>query len=196
MPRLSRCCATRPGGLVRFSDDFAALALAEEGLGAIAPTWVAPKDLVDAALAAAGNRFADKGVTLSGEVQQNLPQLWADPDRLGQVLANLLSNALRYTPAGGRVDVVAHADPHQLVVTVTDTGEGIPAEHLPHLFERFYRVDTARDRQHGGAGIGLAIARAWVEAHGGRITASSGGPGKGTRFTFTVPTDDPPAEAR
>ena len=83
----------------------------------------------------------------------------------------------------------ATADKHRLTVAVTDTGDGIAAEHLPHVFERFYRVDAARDREHGGAGIGLAIARALVDAHGGDITASSRGAGTGTTFTITLPVD-------
>ena len=74
-----------------------------------------------------------------------------------------------------------------LTIEVSDTGDGIAAEHLPHLFERFYRVDAARDRTHGGAGIGLAIAKALADAHGGRITAASDGPGTGTTFTITLP---------
>ncbi|MCH9732102.1 MAG: HAMP domain-containing histidine kinase [Actinomycetia bacterium] len=175
--------------LVRFSNDFAALAQAEEGPGGIAPAWVAPKELVAAALAAVESRFADKDVTLCADVDDGLPPIWADEHRLGQVLANLLDNALRYTPRGGRVVVAARADQGQLVVTVTDSGEGVDAEHLPHLFERFYRVDVARDRQHGGAGIGLAIVQAWVESHGGHIAATSDGLGKGTTFTFVVPID-------
>jgi two-component system sensor histidine kinase BaeS len=113
--------------------------------------------------------------------------LWADPDRLGQVLGNLLDNSLRHTPAGGRVDVAATADNSQLTITVTDSGNGIAAEHLPHVFDRFYRVDAARDRDHGGAGIGLAIAKALIEAHRGRIALSSDGPGTGTTFTVTLP---------
>jgi two-component system sensor histidine kinase BaeS len=85
------------------------------------------------------------------------------------------------------VDVGASADHGDLAITVTDDGDGILAEHLPHVFERFYRVDAARDREHGGPGIGLAIAKALVEAHHGHITASSHGSGTGTTFTITVP---------
>ncbi len=108
-------------------------------------------------------------------------------DRLAQVLGNLLDNALRHTPRGGRVDVAASADRGQLTITVTDSGDGIAAEHLPHVFDRFYRADAARDRDHGGAGIGLAIAKALVDAHRGRIAVSSAGPGTGTTFTVTLP---------
>jgi two-component system, OmpR family, sensor histidine kinase BaeS len=173
--------------LVRFSDDVAALAQAEEGQASIAATSVDPVALIESAVTAAADRFAAKGVTLASHVESDLPTLWADPQRLGQVLGNLLDNALRHTATGGRVDVSAEADRNEVAITVTDNGDGVTAEHLPHLFERFYRVDTARDREHGGAGIGLAIAKALVEAHDGRITASSRGPGTGATFTITLP---------
>jgi two-component system sensor histidine kinase BaeS len=173
--------------LVRFSDDVAALAQAEESHASIAPTSVEPDALVEAAVSAAADRFAAKGVTLTTNVDDDLPALWADPHRLRQVLGNLLDNALRHTATGGQVDIAATADDTDLVISVADDGDGILTEHLPHVFERFYRVDAARDREHGGAGIGLAIAKALVEAHDGRITASSRGPGTGATFTITLP---------
>ena len=173
--------------LVRFSDDAAALAQAEEGQASIAMTSVAPTELIESAVTAVADRFAAKGVTLTTHVDGALPMLVADPERLGQVLGNLIDNALRHTATGGRVDIAAKADGHTLTITVTDDGQGITAEHLPHLFERFYRVDTARNRAHGGAGIGLAIAKALVEAQDGRITASSRGPGTGATFTIALP---------
>ena len=177
--------------LVRFSDDFAALAKAEEGRKKAVPTWIAPDYLISTALAAVADRYLARNVALRSHVAANLPQMCADPQRLAQVLANLLDNALRHTPSGGHVDVFATAEKHRLTIAVTDTGDGIAAEHLPHVFERFYRVDAARDREHGGAGIGLAIAKALVDAHGGHITASSCGPGTGTTFTITLPIDQP-----
>jgi signal transduction histidine kinase len=173
--------------LVRFSDDVAALAQAEESQASIAPTSVAPGTLIEAAVAAADNRFAAKGVLLTSRIDGDLPPLSADRHRLGQVLANLLDNALRHTPPGGRVIIAAGTANGALTITVTDDGEGIPVEHLPHLFDRFYRADTARTRVHGGAGIGLAIAKALVEAHQGHISASSRGPGTGATFTITLP---------
>jgi signal transduction histidine kinase len=173
--------------LVRFSGDVAALAQAEESRASIALTSVAPATLIESAVNAAADRFAAKGVTLASDVDADLPQLLADPHRLSQVLGNLLYNALRHTPHGGRVDIAATAGHDDLTITVTDDGDGIVAAHLPHVFERFYRVDAARDREQGGAGIGLAIAKALVEAHQGRITASSCGPGTGTTFTITLP---------
>jgi two-component system sensor histidine kinase BaeS len=173
--------------LVRFSDEVAALAQAEEGQASIAPTSVAPNTLVATAVATAADRFAAKGVTLRSNVSDDLPRLWADPDRLAQVLGNLLDNSLRHTSRGGWVDVAASAHGSQITITVTDSGDGIAAEHLPHVFDRFYRADTARDRNHGGAGIGLAIAKALVDAHRGRIAVSSAGPGTGTTFIVTLP---------
>ena len=182
--------------LVRFSDDVAALAQAEESHASITPTSVDPADLVATAVAAAADRFAAKGVTLTSQAGQAMPRLWVDQHRLAQVLANLLDNALRHTPRGGRVDVAAHSAADVVTITVTDDGDGIATEHLPHILERFYRADVARDRDHGGAGIGLAIAKALVEAHRGTITASSRGPGTGTTFIVTLPIDAPDPQVR
>ena len=173
--------------LVRFSEDFAALARAEEGMVAISPAWVDPAALVDAAVTAASGRYEAAAVELSCDRAPNLPSVWADRQRLAQVLDNLLDNALRHTAPGGTVCLRAQAVADTLTLTVADSGEGIGAEHLPRIFERFYRVDQARDRRHGGAGIGLAVAKALTEAHGGRIAASSPGPGRGTTITVALP---------
>ena len=173
--------------LVRFSQDFAALARAEEGLVAISPAWIDPGALVDAAVTAAADRYTAQGVELTGDRAAPLPKVWADQQRLAQVLDNLLDNALRHTPPGETVCVRARDGDGEVTMTVTDSGDGISAEHLPRIFERFYRVDQARDRKHGGAGIGLAVAKALTEAHGGRIAAFSPGPGGGTTITVTLP---------
>jgi len=175
------------GRLVRFSEDVAALAQAEEGYGSIAPQQVDPETLIAATLSTATDRYAAKEVLLRSDVAPDLPPVWLDPQRISQVLGNLLDNALRHTPPKAHVDVVATSDTSQLTITVTDSGDGIAAEQLPHLFERFYRADVGRDRSHGGAGIGLAIAKAITEAHGGRINAASRGPGRGSTFTVTLP---------
>ncbi|HYM69513.1 MAG TPA: ATP-binding protein, partial [bacterium] len=110
-----------------------------------------------------------------------------DPDRIGQVLVNLLGNALQYTPAGGRVEIRGRREHGHAAIAVTDTGVGIAAEHLAHVFDRFYRVDRSRTRASGGSGIGLTIARHLVEAHGGSIQAESAGPGLGSTFIVTLP---------
>ncbi len=101
------------------------------------------------------------------------------------MLANLLQNAVRYTPAGGSVTVAGEARSGSVLVSVTNTGEPIPADDLPHVFERFYRVEKSRDRATGGAGIGLAIVKQLVEAGGGRVGAESSS--AGTRFWFSLP---------
>jgi signal transduction histidine kinase len=129
---------------------------------------------------------AGRSVGVESRVPSDLPLVWADRERVHQVLFNLLDNAVRFTPDGGGVTVSANRIDGHCEVQVTDTGPGIPPEHLPRLFERFYRVDQARTRDGGGTGIGLAIARSVVEAHGGRIWAESE-LGKGSVFTFELP---------
>ena len=109
-----------------------------------------------------------------------------DPKRIGQVIANLLTNALRYTPKGGTLEIGAQARNAMVEVWVRDTGPGIPKEKLPYIFNRFYRVDKSRSRSTGGTGLGLAIAKQFVEAHGGQIRAEST-VGKGTCITFSLP---------
>jgi signal transduction histidine kinase len=180
---------TQTARLSRLGDDIAAVSRAEEHQLDLHLLPMAPGPLVEAAVAAAEERFTEAGVGLSADVSADLPVLRVDADRIAQVLGNLLDNALRHTTAGDEVTVTAHAMPEATGVelVVRDTGEGIDAEHLPHLFERFYRVDTARDRAHGGSGIGLAIVKALVEAHGGTVTASSPGVGAGATFTVRLP---------
>lgn len=176
------------GRLVRFSDDVAALAKAEESSVTMAYAEVDTERLVRHAVAAARERYDAKGVALQLRTAQALPPLWADEQRLSQVLDNLLDNALRHTAPGGRVEIHCHADGDRVTITVADNGEGIATEHLSSVFDRFYRVDDARDREHGGAGLGLAIAKALVDAHGGSIAAVSRGTGTGATFTVELPT--------
>lgn len=136
-------------------------------------------------------QFDDKGVILCLQLPPGLLLAEADGDRIAQVLINLIGNALQYTPTGGGVTVTAVRQPNVFRISVSDNGEGIAAEHLPHLFTRFYRVDKSRSRASGGSGIGLTIARHLVEAHGGRIWAESDGVGRGSRFIFTLPITQP-----
>jgi len=138
---------------------------------------------------------AGKGVSVEGRVDEGLPPVWANRERVHQVLFNLLDNAVRFTPPGGRVTVSASRHDGSCEVRVADTGPGIAPQHLPHLFERFYRVDPARSREDGGTGIGLAIARSVVEAHGGRIWAESE-LGRGSVFTFELPVAPSAGEER
>jgi histidine kinase len=134
-----------------------------------------------------GGQFEEKGVALRFEISPIFPDVLADEDRLMQILLNLLGNAMQYTPAGGRVQVSAARADGEVRVEVTDNGMGIAAEHLPLIFNRFYRVDKSRSRSGGGSGIGLTIAKRLVEAHGGRLWVTSEGLGKGSTFSFTLP---------
>ena len=178
---------TESGRLRRLVDDLQEVSRAEERQLDLRIGPVSPAELVDAAVRAAEPAFSAKDVALGAEVDERLPQLAADPDRIGEVLANLLDNALRHTAPGGRVSIVAERHGGNVDLIVADTGEGISAEHLGRIFERFYRVDSSRARTLGGSGIGLAIARALVEAHGGRIRAESDGDGMGSGFVVTLP---------
>jgi signal transduction histidine kinase len=172
------------------------------------PLHLEPTDLaalVDETVARWQGRAAARGIQLTAQVAGDLPSVNIDRTRISQVLTNLLSNALRHTPEGGRISIQLsvisdqiNADDrlitdhcllftdHCLLITVRDTGEGIPSEDLPYIFERFYRVDRARRRDTGGAGLGLAIARQLVELHGGRIWAESE-EGAGSTFAFVLP---------
>ncbi len=129
-----------------------------------------------------------KRITLDFELTPDLPPVLADEDRAIQILTNLTGNALQYTPEDGNIIITAKQSDGEVQISVRDTGVGIPPEHLSHIFDRFYRVDKSRSRQAGGgSGIGLTIARALVEAHGGRIWVESAGEGQGSTFTFTLP---------
>lgn len=173
--------------LTRLAEDVAAVSRAEEHRLELHLTAADPAALARAAAASAAERYAAAGVSVGVDAAPDLPDVDVDVDRLGQVLANLLDNSLRHTPAGGSVTVRVAAEDGAVSLAVSDTGSGVAAEHLPHLFERFYRVDSARDRAHGGSGIGLAIVKAVVEAHGGRVRADSAGPGTGTTITLRLP---------
>src|SRR3990170_6789942 len=128
----------------------------------------------------------ERGIELSVQAGADLPRPQVDRDRIGQALRNLLDNALRYSPRGGRVEVSVKAVEGGLVVSVADSGIGIAPEDLPHVFGRFYRADGSRSRSTGGSGLGLAIVKQLVEAHGGRVWAESE-PGRGSTFSFSLP---------
>ncbi len=173
--------------LTRITEDLQELSRVEAGQISLNRRPIPPAQLVEAALTRMAPAFADKGVQLKAGTTSDLPDVMADPDRAGQVLTNLLANAVRHTPAGGDVTIEVKAVPGAVEFQVRDTGSGIPAEHLDHIFERFYRVDPSRSRKLGGSGIGLTIARALVEAHGGHIWAESSGANQGSTFSFTLP---------
>jgi signal transduction histidine kinase len=146
-----------------------------------------PAEIVGDAVKAAGPAYAAKHVALEMTVAPSLPRIEVDRERLAEVLANLLANALRHTPTGGRVWAAAHSQNGTIEISIADNGEGIAPEHLERLFERFYRADPARSRASGGTGIGLAIVRAIIEAHGGTVIASSSGRQRGATFTIRLP---------
>lgn len=172
--------------LQRLVHDLEELSRAESGQLPLEPRAVTPDEFIQPALERLENQYQDKGVSLSVNVASDLPHVWVDPSRITQVLLNLLGNALQYTPSGGQVTVRVWSEGQEILTEVQDTGVGIPSEHLPHIFERFYRVDKSRSRAGGGSGIGLTIARHIVEASGGRIWATSPGPGQGSTFAFTL----------
>jgi signal transduction histidine kinase len=173
--------------LQRLVRDLQELSRIEAGVFKLNLQPLPPARLVESVLARLNRQFDEKGVAFKTDLPRDLPAVRADEDRIGQVLLNLVGNALQYTPAGGQVCICARREGEDVRLAVTDTGIGIAPEHRPHLFERFYRVDKSRSRAGGGSGIGLTIARHLVEAHGGRIEATSGGPGEGSTFSFTLP---------
>jgi histidine kinase len=173
--------------LQRLIEDLELLSRVEAGQLPVVARAIDLRSVLEAQISQFEPLFSSNHVTLSLDVPEQLPQVWADPDRVAQVLINILANAYRYTPAGGQVTVQVSTDDHEVRVAVIDSGIGIAAEHLPHLFERFYRVDKSRARNSGGSGIGLAIARHLIYAQGGEIWAESDGIGKGARFIFTLP---------
>ncbi len=133
-------------------------------------------------------QFESKRISLDLDLVPDLPRVLADEDRAVQVLTNLAGNALQYTQENGSVTISASREKDEIQIAVRDTGIGIAPEHLSHIFDRFYRVDKSRSRRAGGgSGVGLTIARALVEAQGGRIWVESEGEGKGSTFTFTLP---------
>jgi two-component system OmpR family sensor kinase/two-component system sensor histidine kinase BaeS len=172
--------------LTRLVDDLHLLALADAGQLRLERLPLNLADLARQTVAQFGPVAETSGVRLELAADDDAPTVVGDADRLAQVFRNLLSNALRHTPAGGCITMrVAGAD-QQIVTQVIDTGSGIATEDLPRVFDRFYRGDKSRSRRDGGAGLGLAITRQLVVAHGGQIEVAST-PGAGTTFTITLP---------
>jgi signal transduction histidine kinase len=169
--------------LARLIDDLRTLSLAEAGALTLhrEPTDLAA--LVRDTMNAFAARSAEAGVSVDTAAPPDLPVVDADPVRVREILANLVGNAIRYTPSGGRVRVDVAREDGALAITVSDTGRGIPAAALPHVFDRFYKAPDSR-----GAGLGLAIAKQLVTLHGGAITATSE-VGRGTVIRFTLPLD-------
>ncbi len=175
--------------LRRLAGDLRESAAAEEHALGMSPVGLDARDAAFAAAAAARPAFGAKGVSLELALPPGRAAVCADSVRLQQVLANLLDNALRHTPAGGRVGLtVAVGSSGRVSLDVVDDGEGIPPDQLDAVFDRFHRVDPARSSSDGsGSGLGLTIARAIVVDHGGTLTADSAGAGTGSRFTVRLP---------
>jgi signal transduction histidine kinase len=173
--------------LGRLIDDLRDLALAEAGR---LPMENAPVDLANLVVRMLGtfrSQAEAKDLMLVLEVDETLPQILGDAQRLEQMLGNLLSNAIRYTPPGGTITLAAHKVQGAVEISVSDSGPGISPEEMEHLFERFYRTDSARSRAAGGTGLGLAIAQQIADAHGGTLGLTSS-VGKGSTFTARIPT--------
>ncbi|GMA14690.1 HAMP domain-containing histidine kinase [Deinococcus metallilatus] len=168
----------------RLASDLSLVSRIEAGRVDLHPTIFSARSLLTAALERFGDAYAERGVTLMAQNPPDDLQVRADFERALQVLSNLLSNALRHTPPGGRVTLAVQEVGGQVGFSVEDTGSGIPADHLERIFERFYRVDPARTRGEG-SGVGLTIARGLVEQMGGTVRVTSGE--GGSTFTFTLP---------
>jgi two-component system, OmpR family, phosphate regulon sensor histidine kinase PhoR len=173
--------------LARLTDDLLKLSRIEAGRLELEIRPIRVEALVIGCIETARLNAKARGLEIHVDLQENAPAVRGDGAQLGEVLQNLLDNALQYTPPGGQIVVKACSNGHEVIFTVTDTGIGIPESDLERIFERFYRVDAARSREAGGTGLGLAIARHIVDAHGGRIWVESA-VGQGSRFHFSVPT--------
>jgi two-component system sensor histidine kinase BaeS len=167
-------------------DDLQDLTLSEAGQLTLHREPLDVTSLLCAAAQAVQPRARAQGVELTVRTGADLSRVDADRQRIGQVLRNLVANALTHTSAGGMVRLGAWRSGERVTIEVLDTGSGIPPEHLPNVFERFYRADPSRTRATGGAGIGLAVVKRLVDAHGGCVEVDSA-PGRGSRFRFTLP---------
>lgn len=172
--------------LSRLVADLQDLSLAEAGQLRLARQPISLEEVAGQAVQIVQPHLARKNLTLRVHLPLDLPRVEADQERIAQVLRNLLSNAIIHTSSDGEISITASVIETMVKISVQDTGAGIAPEHLPYLFERFYRADSSRARATGGTGLGLAIVKQMVEAHGGQIVVESP-PGKGACFTFTLP---------
>lgn len=173
--------------LRRLAEDISLVSLAEEHQLRMQSEHIPIRELLQTAESQARSLYAAQGVRLVVDLPPADAAVTGDRDRLSQVLTNLLDNALRHTDDGDSVTLSAAATAQTVLITVEDTGHGIAQEHLPHIFERFYRVDAARDRAQGGSGIGLTIVKSITEAHGGHVAVHSRGRGQGATFRIELP---------
>jgi signal transduction histidine kinase len=186
-PRTWAMLHTEAGRLRRLVEDLQELSRAEAHQIPLSLQPASPQRLVQDALEPLAGQFAEKGLQLHVTMPEDLPQVMADPARAVQILTNLLVNALRYTPAPGRVEVATNGEAGMINFRISDSGVGLSPVQLDHIFERFYRVDKSRSRAFGGSGIGLTIAQSLAQAMGGVIRAESAGLKQGSSFTLTLP---------
>lgn len=185
--QFTRTLHTHAARLQTILDDLLDLSRIESGGLDLSPEPVGLEAVAREVWGSFSDDIAERDIRLVLDIAGARPRVSADPGALRQVFSNLFSNAIRYTPAGGRIAVHARPEgPAMVRVEVRDTGTGIPAEHLARIFERFYRVDPARSRAEGGTGLGLSIVRHLIERHGGRVEAESE-LGRGTTIRFTLP---------
>ncbi len=173
--------------LSRLVEELQELSRAEAGQLAVSASPVYPSDVVRTVAQRFQTAFEDKGLRLEVAAFEDLPAVLADPERLVQLLSGILDNALKYTPSPGAVTIAARLEGSGVAFAVRDSGIGVAPEHLPHLFERFYRVDRSRSRGTGGSGVGLTIAHALATAMGGTLGVESTGLGMGSTFTLVLP---------
>jgi signal transduction histidine kinase len=170
--------------LQRLVEDLRTLTLADAGELKINLRQTQPGELIEKLSESFQHQADLSQITLISEIEESLPGIKVDPERMQQAMANLVSNALRYTPPGGEIHLAARLEDQEIRLEVKDSGSGISADDLPHIFDRFYRGDESR--QEGGSGLGLAIARSLIELQGGTLTAHSDGPGNGSLFTVHI----------
>ncbi len=174
-------------GLIRLVEDLRTLSLADAGILELDQQLVEPKTLLARAASAFDHQAQKREIDLQVETHPSLIKVWVDPERFYQVLSNLVTNALRHTNPGGQIILAARPEKGAVIFTVRDTGQGIPVKDLPFVFDRLYRVSKAREQTGAETGLGLAIAKSIIEAHGGTISAQSKGEGKGSQFSIRLP---------
>ena len=179
--------------LIRLVNDLRELAQAEAGHLPLTYTEVDVDKLAEEVIWNYTLIAEEKGIQISSNFCGDLTPIHIDEVRLRQILSNLISNAIRHTPKGGSIGVISSHTMNEVELLVTDTGEGITADHLPHLFDRFYRTDKSRQRETGGSGLGLAVVKALTESMGGCVTGFSAGLDKGATFTVTLPKSGNPS---
>ena len=166
--------------------DLKMLSQADAGELPLNPQWISPKNLLDRAASLFRHQAGQQNVSIQANAEGDIPNIWVDEARMMQVLDNLISNALRYTPEGGKVTLWAGRSADGVEISIQDTGSGIEASELPYIFDRFHRAESSRHTETGESGLGLAIVKAIVESHGGSVSAEST-PGKGTTIRLLLP---------